>query len=120
MPEGKGGKSFSDTMLGILAELGKAEAFPDADPEMISSLRQTILPAVQSSIASQDPMAQLQAAMGGGDPAMAGMDPAAMGAPAGPPAPMPVEQAPTRLPRRRGNPQEQLAGIERDLSATVR
>ena len=85
MAEGKGGnKSFADCIPEILAILGKAEAYPDADPQLIASARELLIPAAQQAIASQDPMAQLQAAMAGG--------------PAGPADPMAMQQAPTRLP----------------------
>lgn len=104
----EGGKArFGNCVQKILGLLGEAEAYPDADPNIIASARELFVPAAQSAIAAQDPMAQIQSLMGDG------------GAPAGPPAPggpMEVEQAMTRLPRMRGNPAEQGVALERQLS----
>jgi hypothetical protein len=108
----EGGKaSFGNCVQKILGLLGEAEAYPDADPNIIASARELFVPAAQQAIASQDPMAQLQSLMGDG------------GAPQGPPAPggppggpMEMEQAMTRLPRMRGNPLEQGVALERQLS----
>lgn len=87
MAEGSG-KTFATTLQNVLGELGKAEAFPDADPAMIQQIRELIIPAVQQGLAAQDPMAQLQAAMGAGAEAPV----------PGPADPMQMQQAPGRLP----------------------
>lgn len=95
--------------MGILAELGRAEAYPDADPALVQGVRDQILQAVNppmDPMAAGDPMAAL---MGGGAPP----------APAGP---VPVEQAMGRLPRPSlaggENAREMAADIERTLSGT--
>lgn len=101
-------------MVGILAELGRAEAYPDADPALVQGVRDQILSAVKPAM---DPMAAA-----GGDP-MAG-DPMAalMGGGGAPPpgGPVPVEQAMGRLPRTPlgggENSREMAASIERELS----
>lgn len=97
----QGGKSFASCLQNILGELGKAEAYPDADPNIIAAIREQVVPAVQQSMAAQDPMAQMQQMMGA-DPAMGASDPMQMAA------------APTRLPRQ--DMRETAAGIERDLA----
>lgn len=102
MAEGKGG-SFANCLSSILAELGKAEAYPDADPSMIQAIREIVVPAAQQSQAAQDPMAQ-----------MAQM----MGAPVDPGMPPEMAAAPTRLPR--PAMRETQAGIERDLASIQR
>ena len=101
MAEGKG-QTFASCMQNVLAELGKAEAYPDADPTIIQGIRELVVPAVQQSIASQDPATQMAQMLGmGGDQGAA------------PQAPMETQQAMTRLPRHRGNPVEQAASFER-------
>lgn len=106
MAEGGKGQTFASCMQNILAELGKAEAYPDADPNIIQGIREMVVPAVQQSIASQDPATQMaqMLGMGGGQPGAG---------PEGAPAPVETQQAMTRLPRHRGNPVEQAAAFER-------
>lgn len=99
MAEGKG-KSFAECMIGILKELGAAEAYPDADPNIIQGVRELVLPSVQQQIASQDPMAQMQAMMGGGQDPMGGADP------------MQMQAAPTRLPRPGGDSSQLASALE--------
>lgn len=93
-------------MQNVLAELGKAEAYPDADPQIIQGIRELVVPAVQQSIAAQDPATQMaqMLGMGGGEQAP-------------PQGPMETQQAMTRLPRHRGNPLEQAASFERQEAA---
>lgn len=105
MAEG-GGKSFGACLQNILGELGKAEAYPDADPNIIQGIREMVVPAVQQHMAAQDPMAQLQSMMAPQGPEAAGM----------PSGPQEMAQAPTRLPRTRSNPLEQGVALERALS----
>lgn len=98
------GKSFASCLQNILGELGKAEAYPDADPQAIQSIREIVVPLAQQGYAAEDPMAQMAQMMG-----PEAMAPEAMG------APMPVEQAPGRLPGGI-NARETAASIERDLA----
>lgn len=101
MSQQQGPGGFTQKLIKILETVGGLEAEPDADPEFIGQLRDMILTRVKPQIEmEQDPLAQAMAQMGG--------------APQG--APVEMAQAPTRLPRMRGNPLEQGAAMERQLS----
>lgn len=107
MAEGKG-QTFASCMQNILAELGKAEAYPDADPSIIQGIREMVVPSVQQSLAAQDPATQMAQMLG-----MGGEQAPPEQAPGGP---VEMQQAMTRLPRQRGNPVEQAAAYERQAA----
>lgn len=110
---GKGqGKGFASCLQNILGELGKAEAYPDADPGVIQGIRELVVPVVQQQLQAADPAAQMEQLMA--EAAGGGAAPPSMGAPAGPP---PLgEPNMSRLPRFRGSPREQGVALERALS----